>query len=64
MIGVKPDGTREVCAAGVSDAVAESAASTLRTMKERGYTEVLVIKESGEDSTFAKSWRLKLNEKP
>lgn len=58
VIGVRPDGTRDICAARVSQTVAESAASTLRTMKDRGYVEVLVIQEPDE-SPYAKSWKLK-----
>ena len=53
--GVRPDGTQEVCAAGLRHGIAESAASTLRAMKDRGNTEVLVVQEADNDSQYAKS---------
>jgi hypothetical protein len=45
VMGIKADGTRELCFARRSRQSAESVAATLRTMTERGYVEVLIEEE-------------------
>ena len=51
VVGVRPDGSRELCGARLSRQTADSMASTLRTM--RNYTDVLIEQESA--STQPKS---------
>ena len=43
VIGVRPDGKREICAAGVTRQTAESVATTVRSM--RSYAEIVIEQE-------------------
>lgn len=56
VVGVRPDGVHEVCAAGVSRQTAESVATTVRSM--RNYTQVLIESESDhpEAGTRSREW--------
>lgn len=59
VIGVRPDGSRELCGARLSRQAAESMVSTLRTMTARGYVDVLLEQEPDDPGPYGKSWSLK-----